>query len=289
MFSYNRYIMPPTDDTNDNVNNSTVLDLETLNTKYKTLVIQYKQSTMDYVNFLKNEKQTSQTNQQFKTVPGAVYWGTSAISQNNSATLQDCQASCARTTGCSGATFNLSANGKQQCFLRGGDSNIGTGISSDYAIVPEGKYLLMNIQDINQQLLDINSKIQQKTVEGQSQYNEQKGERMTNTEELVQQFKQLTEERDKYDKMVNEYQDLDQKQSEGNIHINKNYYSFILLLGIVIIVVIVLVYFTSSGTSTTTNNMAAPLIQSGGELGINTYYIVFVIILVSVIINLFNY
>ena len=36
-------------------NNSLVIDLETLNAKYKTLLIQYKQSTMDYVNFLKNE------------------------------------------------------------------------------------------------------------------------------------------------------------------------------------------------------------------------------------------
>ena len=45
--------MPSTDDIR---NNSLVIDLETLNAKYKTLLIQYKQSTMDYVNFLKNEQ-----------------------------------------------------------------------------------------------------------------------------------------------------------------------------------------------------------------------------------------
>ena len=216
------------------------------------------------------------------TIPGSVYWGTSALSQNSSATLQDCQASCASTTGCSGATFNATAHGQPMCWLRGGDSNVSSGLTSDYAIVTEGKHLLMNIQDINQQLLDTNTKIQQKTVEGQPLYDKQIGERETGNKELVQQFDQLTKERVKFDKMVNEYQDLDQKQSEGDIHINKNYYSFIMLLGIAIIVIIVLTYFTMSSSSST-----APLIQSGGELGNNAYYFIFGIILV--ILSIYYY
>jgi hypothetical protein len=215
------------------------------------------------------------------TIPGSVYWGTSGLSQNSSATLQDCKASCASTTGCSGATFNATAHGRPMCWIRGGDSNVSSGLTSDYAIVPEAKHLLMNIQDINQQLLDTNSKIQQKTVEGQPLYDTQIGERETGNKELVQQFEQLNNERFKFDKMVNEYQDLDQKQSEGDIHINKNYYSFIMLLGIAIIVIIVLTYFTMSSSSST------PLIQSGGELGNNAYYFIFCIILV--ILSIYYY
>lgn len=271
--------MPAKDDIS---NNSLVIDLETLNAKYKTLLIQYKQSTMDYVNFLKNEKLNINGN--LITIPGSVYWGKSALSQIDSGTLEDCQASCSSTTGCSGATFNATAHNKPKCWLRKGDSNISSGLASDNAIVPEGKYLLMNIQDINQQLLDTNSKIQKKTDKGQPLYNKQIGERKKGNEELVQQFEQLTKERVKFDKMVNEYQDLDQKQSEGDIHINKNYYSFILLLCIAIIVIIVLVYFTSSSST----SMAAPIIQSGGELGKNAYYFIFGIILVILIIHYYK-
>jgi len=242
----------------------------------------YSQST----NIISITTVANNINQQLIKIPGSVYWGKSALSQNSSGTLQDCQASCASTSGCSGATFNATANGKQQCFLRSGDSDIGTGVSTDYAIVPEGKYLLMNIQDINKQLLDTNNQIQKKTVEGQAVYDKQIGKRETDTKELVQQFDQLTKERGKFEKMVNEYQDLDQQQSEGDIHINKNYYSFILLLGIAIIVIIVLFYFTSSTTSST--NMATPLIQSGGELGKNAYYFIFGIILVILIIHYYK-
>ena len=61
----------------------------------------------------------------------------------------------------------------------------------------------------------------------------------------------------------------------------QNYYSFILLLGLVILVLVILYKFGFPSTT-----QASPvLIQSGGELGTNAYYIVFGIVLVILIVN----
>ena len=211
------------------------------------------------------------------TVNGSSYWGTSSVGENVSQTLQQCEASCANTAGCTGATFNPPHDGQVNCFLRGGDSNLSLGSDNDYAIIPTSQKLLLIIQNINQQLTDVNSQIQEKTNSSQPLYNEQSEQRGLQTTELIGQFIQLNQEREKINQMLDEYQTLDQAQTQGDIMINQNYYSFLLLLGLAIVILIILYKF---GFSSTTEN-TPPLLQSGGELGINAYYIVFGIIIVA--------
>ena len=180
------------------------------------------------------------------SVPGSIYWGGSDIGQNNSATLQECKASCARTNGCTGATFSASSSGAPVCKLGGQDGRIVPSSANDTAIVPKGKKLLANIQSINQRLTNINKQIQTKTKTGQPIYTEQSRVRNLKTSELISQFVSLTEERNKIDKMINEYQTLDEKQAQGNLTISQNYYSFVLLLFLAIIILIVLFYIGGS-------------------------------------------
>lgn len=233
-----------------------------------------------------NYNQSSQANfninqQPMSAVQGSTYWGTTAVGQNNSATLQECQASCASTNGCTGATFNATAHGQPMCWLRGGSGSISPGLDTDYAIVPKGQQLLSIVQSINQELTNINQQIQQKSEAGQPLYDEQSQQRKLKTSELVSQFIQLNVERDRINQMLNDYQTLDQEQNQGNIMINQNYYSFILLLGLVILVIIILYKFGMPEAAQSN----PPLMQTGGELGINAYYIVFAIILVILTIN----
>jgi hypothetical protein len=236
-----------------------------------------------------NYSQSSEPNyninqQPMDSVQGSTYWGTTAISQNNSATLQECEASCASTNGCTGATFNGSAHGQPMCWLRGGDGTTSSGLDTDYAIVPKGKRLLMIVQAINEKLTNINQQIQNKTNKGQPLYDAQSQSRKLKTAELIGQFLQLTKERENIDKMVTEYQTLDQAQNEGDISINQNYYSFILLLALVVIIIIILsIFATSKQTQTSPSSL-----QSGGELGMNAYYIVFGIILFILAVKFFN-
>jgi hypothetical protein len=257
---------------------SVVLDLESLNAEYRNKLIEYRQAVANYVNYLKQDvkpdtnvdkspwcKQlasagwcTSKIGQEqgmsyycpktcnelkkkeMVTIKNATYWGTGPIAQNNSATLQECTASCAMTDGCAGATFNATDSAKPMCWLRSGDTDITGGKDSDYAIVPKGKQMLMIVQKINMRLSEINQQIQKITKNGQETYDSQTPERKTNMAELARQYIQLNEEREKIDNSINEYQTLDQQQIQGDLTANKNYYSFVLLLLLAIITIFVL-------------------------------------------------
>jgi hypothetical protein len=224
------------------------LDLESLSTEYKNLLIQYKQAVLDYINYLKEESDASLYNTQteandnipLETSNGQAFWGEAAISQNNSPTLQDCVASCSNTTGCSGATYNGVDHKEPICSLRSGDGNLVSGLPNDYAIVPKGKLLLMIVDNINDKLTKINQKILSKIQDVKPLYNKLNQEKEISGSELIRQYKVLTDERDKIKKTINEYETLDEAQIQGNISINQNYYSFILLLFLAIGIIFIL-------------------------------------------------
>ena len=252
-----------------NESESLALDLETLNTEYKNLLIQYQQAVINYVNYLKQDASGTNLSNNMVQIQGTKYLGAKALSQNNSPTLDQCQASCATTPGCSGATFNGSHYTQPMCFLRTGDGDIIKGLPTDYAIVPKGKQLLLIVQKINIQLSDINTKIQTKTASGQPIYEKLNQEKAIENNNLTVQFKQLVGEREKINKMLLEYQTLDQTQVEGTIVTSKNYYMYILLCIVSVLVVILLFKFL--GTNTGSQNTGSTL-QSGGSNFLNKIF-----------------
>jgi len=266
--------------------NSVVLDLESLTAQYQNLLIQYQQAVSNYINFVQQE--SSQQNYNIGSKPltyaqGSTYWGSSTVGQNNSSTVQECQASCASTTGCTGATFNATDNGQPMCWLRGGEGEISSGSSNDYAIVPKSKKLLQIVQSVNQQLISVNKQITEQSKNGQPLYDKESGQRKLKNAKLINQYIQLTEERDKINDMLKEYKTLDIYQEQGSIIINKNYYSFILLLGLVIVFIIMLYKFGFSSSVPETSYTQS--FQSGGQLGPSVYYIVGVITLILLVIK----
>lgn len=277
--------------------NSNVLDLESLTKEYNNLFISYKQAVSDYVNYLKQESNqidssnsntdaSNNNNQQnMVIINGSTYWGSSSVGENNSTTVEQCQASCAKTTGCTGATFNKSnTTSGTTCWLRGGDGNLSTGTTNDTAIVQTGKQLLSIIQNINTQLKSTNKKIQDKIALINPIYNEQLTNSKQNTQDLITQFNMLSEDRNKVEKILKEYETLDQQQEGGNMRINQNYYSFLLLIGVVIIIISIII--SLSGSPSQNTNMK---IQTGGGLNSLTYYFAFFLFLVIYITVRFTY
>jgi hypothetical protein len=240
-----------------NKSNSIILNLETLRTTYKNLLIEYQQAVANYVNYLKQDP--SSNNNSMVTIKGQQFLGGGALSQNNSATLNDCIASCASNPQCSGATYNPTNYKQPMCFLRKGDGNLVKGLSSDIAIVPKGKQLLSIVQNINQQLNETNTKIQQLAKKAQPTYKKLNQKKESENEILMKQYAELTAERVKIDKMMDEYETLDQVQSEGTVETNKNYYVYILLCILAIIIVFLFVKFL-----TTSSTSQQPMYQSGG-------------------------
>lgn len=215
--------------------NSLALDLEILTTRYKNLLIEYRQANANYIDYLRNGSDLS-----MHSIKGAAYWGKNGLSQITSKTLQQCKALCANTKNCTGATYNPSFQGVQKCWLRSGDGNIVAGGPNDYAIVPKGKQLLKIVQKLNNKLTNVNEQIQKRSKSFSKIYNKQISERTFYDSDLANQYMKLLEERNKIKKMMDEYEVLDKKQIDGNIHISQNYYSFILLLLLVILFIFIL-------------------------------------------------
>jgi hypothetical protein len=220
-------------------------------------------------------------------IKGEAFWGTGQVGSQSpytNITIEECKALCSSTNGCSGATYNPTAHGQPMCWLRSGDATPIPALDSDYAILPEGKELLMNMENINQQLIDTNNQILKLVGNGGDIYNAQSSARKSNAEELIKNYLQLTVERDKIIKMVNQYQSLDQEQLQGNIKINQHYYSYLLLLALAIAVIFIL-YKSSGGTISVSPEQIIKPVQA---LGSNIYYIIFGIILTILLFIYFS-
>lgn len=344
---------------NENLNNnasSITMDLENLQQNYSNLLIKYKQSVTDYINYLNVEAQhpcakysadsknvdqkcydyiwkkagcpttgvvnanadysksqtlngliydsflwatlTDDTHRQgcygtsteyskatqpdyninkstYVSIPGMAYTGTGSAGQSTSNTLQECQSDCAANSSCTGATF---VAGK--CNIRTGDSPIIPSSSDSYAIIPKGKQLLMNMNDLNQQLLTINKEIKNKIDNGQPIYNTFEYKNAEKSQELIQNYKDLESERENIRKLLEEYESLDTTENENQITITKNYYTYILLFILAIAVAFLFIKLSLSRSS-----ISSPTMQYGGELNQNAYFLLLIIISLIIGIN----
>ena len=265
--------------TNKNQNvESITMDLENLRKKYSNLLIQYKTAVADYINHLNGQtQQPYKNNQQLVTIQGQAFNGTGSAGQSSATTLQECVASCNSSKTCTGATFI-----SNKCEIRTGDSPLVPSSKNSYAIIPKGKKLLLNMENINQQLLAVNKKILDKIEVSEPVYDETNSESKSKNQELIQNYKKLIEERKTIEKILNEYETLDNTENENQIKISQNYYSYILLLILVLATGFLLYKMFGSGNTNITTNSS---IQYGGDLGINAYYMTFGLILLIIFFN----
>lgn len=291
-----------------NKSNSLIMDLENLQKKYTHLLAQYKSAVYEYANFLsqhaskpcskfngdsKNINQECYGNstdystesehnykinkQNFVSIKGYAFNGTGIADQSNASTLQECEAACANLSKCSGATFI-----SNRCLLRTGDSPIVTASEDSFAIIPKEKQLLLNMEDINQQLIETNREIANKITVIKPIYNKNTNESSNNTQELISNYKDLISERENILDLLRQYETLNSIEDQNQIKINQNYYSYILLSILAIAIIFLFYKFSFATTQTTT-----PVVQYGGELGINAYFIIFFLILLTIGIHYF--
>jgi hypothetical protein len=226
--------------------------------------------------------------QPFTSIQGQTFWGTGPIGSENPytdiTTVNECQALCASTANCTGATFNGTANAQPMCWLRTGDGSPMTGLSSDYAIIPTAVHLLNIIDQINTQLMDINTKILKNTTDGQPIYDGEAYSRKNKTVELLVNYESLQKERENIRNQINQYEKLDREEIQGNMYINENYYSFLLLILLVILIIYILYKVSVFYPSKT--SIYSTVQQGGGISNTNIYFLLFIMI---VLIILFIY
>lgn len=206
------------------------------------------------------------------SIKGHAFNGTGIAGQSDASTLQECEAACANLSSCSGATFI-----SNKCLLRTGDSPIVSANEESFAIIPKAKQLLLNMEDINQQLIETNREITNKISVIKPIYNKNVNESSNKTQELISNYKDLIGERENILDLLRQYETLDSIDDQNQIKINRNYYSYI-LLSILVIAIIFLLYKFSFPAK----QISTPIVQYGGELGINAYYIIFFLILLTI-------
>lgn len=263
---------------------SNVLNLESLTINYQTLLIEYQQAVVNYINYIKQQSDVSSNKivngDTMVTIKGTQYWGTAGISQNNSSTINECKAACAALRECTGATYNAIDYDKPMCWLRSGESDITPGSENDTAIIKKEQYLLSIVQNLNEKLIDINQQITEIRSDSEPLFESNAEDSQDQNSTLINNYKKLTQDRAKITQLMNEYQSLEEQQIQGDIKINQNYYSFLLLIALAIIIIF-MVYNFSGSTSNTSS------IQRGGNLSSSAYYYVFGIILL--VIYIFSY
>jgi len=219
----------------------------------------------------------------FTSIQGQTFWGTGEAGNQSVYTggdLEQCKALCAKTSGCSGATFNPSGHEQPMCWLRTGEGELAKGLDTDYAIVPEAKQYLIVIESINKKLLETNEKIQMSVKEEEPLYNSIKIKATSQNDELTQNYQQLVMERKKIEKMLSLYQDLNKLETNSNLKINQKYYTFVLLTIVTLCIIILLYKFSSifSNAQSTSSNY----VQQGGQIDA-AFNISGLIIIISII------
>ena len=231
----------------------------------------------------------------YTEIKGQAFWGTSALSVINNGSLQDCNASCATTPGCSGATYNKSDQGRPVCWLRGGDGSTIPARINDYAIVPKSKQLLKIVEAASTNLKIVNEKMQKKIDRIRELYGDQIQERDIQNYNLIGQHVKLEYERDKIQKMLIQYENLENQEDEVGLLVTQNYYWYFILFALAIICVVILGYSSiDQNTSSVITKTTSTAIQIPIEIAKNTarvvnpFYILFAVIVFFTITYIYN-
>ena len=266
--------------------NSDTMDLANLAQKYSNLVISYKTALADYANELNsniNNNTSSESNDvSFVSIKGQAFDGTGSAGESNAITLQDCIASCSSTKGCSGATF-ISDN----CMIRTGDSQVISSSDDSYAIIPKNKQILLNMESLNKELLDVNKELVEKLQEKSGNAKDGREEIEMKRTQLLKNNESLLKERRNIAEILSQYDTIKGSENDTQISVTQSYSIFLLLALFSLISIIVLYKIGSSGSNVPSS--LPPVIQTGGKLKSNAYFITSGMFLLTITVICYNY
>ena len=243
---------------NDNLE-STNIELETLEKEYMVVLKSYETAYKNYISNINNENQNKGSEStKFSALQSRSYWGTYGIKEGSALTQTECETMCLSDTKCTGATFNPS---KRYCWVRGGESNLTTGIDSDYALIPKVRESLILLKNLNQKLIDINKRISNKLNIMYPLAKEDANLKNQKQQELNQYYASLLKEKTELDIMLKDYQTLEEELNNNTLYVNQQNASLRIWVFLAFILLVI-----------TIKNMA----------GINTFSVI-VIILLSIV------
>ena len=211
---------------------------QTLSNQFNSLLQEY-QTT--YQSFIDNIN--SSNNKNLISLPDFAYNGGNMIDTITDSSVENCQTSCSTNSACSGATFNLSNN---NCTLTSGKGML-LNSSGSTAIVDKGLYYSYKLQQLNTQLIDINTQLSQSINKNAAGYSQNTQQGQLQDQNLSQNSKVLTEEKKKIDRMILDFKTLNSAQENGEIEVTMYYYNYIVLILITILLIFLLIKFSVTG------------------------------------------
>jgi hypothetical protein len=213
------------------------MSLQTLSDKFNTILTQYQETYQNYLNALNSSDKS------FTIAPRTQFTSDSIISTNQGSNVASCHEACISKKSCSGATFNKTNN---TCTLNRGTGNLVKSLES-ISIVQQGVFYSYQLQQLNAELTAINKEMMNMATQSVSQFQQSSANNQEQESILQQNYQVLTNERLHIDRMVREFETLNEAENNGQVNVTSNYYRYIILLIVSILLIFLLIKFSITG------------------------------------------
>jgi cation transport ATPase len=190
-------------------------------------------------------------------IPGKIYLGGSVLSVKKSSSADDCESSCIKKSGCTGATFNSQ---NLTCSLSNGEGSVVAATQYNTAITNELQYLISIMDNLNDQLTSTNQAIQNINATSESIFNEDETLKTSQDQQLVSDYNNLVQERKEIAEMIRQYEKIDKEDNQTSLMTTQTYYSYIILVIFVLLIVYMLFAVSSMSNMDLTNAEGKPTI-----------------------------
>ena len=270
---------------------SVILNLENISTEYNNVLTQYNQARSNYINYLNTQSESQDAsgstsdasgsntdasgNSQYIILTNTFYGQNALVAPTQTNNIASCKNQCSANSSCTGANF---VNGSTCLLMKDVNGELSAKQSSN-AIVPPEVYYLNTLKQLNQKLLDLNAKLTQQINKGQPIYDKQVQERQKQSEVLDTNYKSLVDERDKIEKQLKEFDDINEAQTNSTLIVDKNYAVYKYLLFAFVIIVLIMMTLPSNVSNQITGQMGGKIIDSEHKYLICGFIILIVIII----------
>jgi len=212
----------------------TLETLESLQLQYDTKMKEYNQLSQDYKDVLKAGST------EYVQLKDKIYIGTSWLNISQKKTIDMCQASCSSNPKCSGAIYVPRYQG---CGLSTGDGNVQTS-PGNYAILTRLKYVTGKLDEVNRQLITLNTKIQN-AVQSQPNYNLDKLVNKNNKmrDILITDYNDLATQRGEINSLILEYDNINGNMKDTSLEVNQqmlHYRLYTIILALILCLIVML-------------------------------------------------
>jgi hypothetical protein len=222
--------------TQDNLNISTILTLESLEKEYQNTMILYEQAQTNYNSALNGVvRKTNSSNtansvvsngKNYILVPSRIFWGTDAIQQKSLSNISDCVALCSADSKCTGATFDSQA---KSCWTRSGNGPIMMGTTNQTAIVSELISSAIVLKTLNDKLMSLLKQMNSINVSTTTKLQKRTDNDITtNNLFLEKQYQNLMTDRENINNILKEYGEIKVKNDDQGLYLYQNQISYML-------------------------------------------------------------